>query len=67
MMKNKNTSPLFHKVTIYGIGLIGGSLGLALKEHHLVHQVMGFDQNKKVLSQALEYGACLLYTSQISS
>lgn len=42
---------------IIGVGLIGGSLGLALKQSPLVENIMGFDENENTLHKALEIGA----------
>lgn len=44
------------KITIIGLGLIGGSLGLLLKEK-LNGQVIGFSLHKKTLKKALKIGA----------
>lgn len=45
------------RVTIIGLGLIGGSLGLALRDSGRVELVSGFDQDPAVVRQALEMGA----------
>ncbi|KEA46067.1 prephenate dehydrogenase [Campylobacter mucosalis] len=44
------------KVGIIGLGLIGGSLGLALKDEKLISCVSGFDMSKEHEKQALELG-----------
>ena len=44
-------------VAVIGIGLIGGSLGLALRQRAGVAEVRGFDPNPAALSEALELGA----------
>ncbi|WP_169753078.1 prephenate dehydrogenase [Campylobacter mucosalis] len=44
------------KVGIIGLGLIGGSLGLALKDERLISCVSGFDMSKEHEKQALELG-----------
>ncbi|TNF44056.1 MAG: prephenate dehydrogenase [Epsilonproteobacteria bacterium] len=44
------------KVGIVGLGLMGGSLSLALKKHSKDHYVMGLDHNKQHCSEALELG-----------
>lgn len=44
-------------VLIVGVGLIGGSLGLALKESPLVNQVIGFDIDNESLEKARDIGA----------
>ncbi|CAD7286382.1 prephenate dehydrogenase [Campylobacter suis] len=44
------------KVGIIGLGLIGGSLGLSLKEQKLISCVSGYDLNKAHEEKALELG-----------
>ena len=46
----------FKQVTIIGTGLIGGSLGLALKKRHLARQIVGCDR-APVLERAQDCGA----------
>ncbi|MGA2354698.1 MAG: prephenate dehydrogenase/arogenate dehydrogenase family protein [Terriglobales bacterium] len=46
----------FRQVTIIGTGLIGGSLGLALKKRHLAGRIVGCDR-APVLERAIECGA----------
>ena len=48
---------LFKKTVIIGTGLIGGSLGLALKEKHLVSQITGLSRHKRNTSLAKKAGA----------
>ncbi|MFD2785710.1 prephenate dehydrogenase [Hymenobacter rubripertinctus] len=43
-------------VTIIGIGLIGGSLALSLKETGLAHHIIGVDQSPENLRQAVALG-----------
>ena len=47
----------FSKVAIVGVGLIGGSLGLALRERQLVEKVTGFGRRQGSLDKALAVGA----------
>jgi prephenate dehydrogenase len=47
---------LLSQITIIGTGLVGGSLGLALKRAQCVSRVVGCDR-AKVLERALELGA----------
>jgi prephenate dehydrogenase len=47
---------LFKKVTIVGIGLLGGSLGLAIKKKKLAGSVVGFFRHKDKIRQALQMG-----------
>ncbi len=42
---------------IIGVGLIGGSLGLALRQSPEVENIMGFDENGETLRKAMEIGA----------
>ena len=44
------------KIAIIGLGLIGGSLGLCLKENKLISCVYGLDLNKEHEKMALEFG-----------
>lgn len=51
------TSVSFDNVLIIGVGLIGGSLGLALKKHQLAKTVLGVGRSQANLEQALKLGA----------
>jgi prephenate dehydrogenase len=48
---------MFNKVVIIGTGLIGGSIGLALKKRHLAGQVIGLSRNPKNAKFAKKIGA----------
>lgn len=48
---------LFNKVVIIGTGLIGGSLGLALKKKHLVSQIVGLSRHQRNVRLAKKAGA----------
>jgi len=48
---------LFKKTVIIGTGLIGGSLGLALKKGHLVSQITGLSRHKRNAGLAKKAGA----------
>ena len=48
---------LFKKIAIVGVGLIGGSLGLAIKKKKLADQVVGFFRHKNKISQAIKLKA----------
>src|SRR5579871_55686 len=37
----------FRKVTIVGVGLLGGSLGMALKKRHLAQEVIGYVRRRE--------------------
>lgn len=54
----------FKKVTIIGVGLIGGSLGLALKKNPDL-SIIGVGRNKEHLNQAIARGAIDKGTTQL--
>jgi prephenate dehydrogenase len=47
---------LFKKITIVGVGLLGGSIGLAVKKKGLAQEVIGFFRNKKKIASAVKMG-----------
>lgn len=51
------SSPLFKKAAIVGMGLIGGSLGLAINRKSLAGEIIGLGRSPGALDIALEYGA----------
>lgn len=53
-------------ITIIGLGVIGGSLGLAIKQNHPRISVTGYDRRESVI-KALRKGAIDLGASSISS
>ncbi|GAB5602016.1 prephenate dehydrogenase/arogenate dehydrogenase family protein [Thermus sp. FJN-A] len=48
--------PLFGKVGIFGVGLLGGSVALGLKERFLAEEVHAYDQDPSALEKALFLG-----------
>ncbi len=46
----------FKKITLIGVGLIGGSLGLALKENRSNFKIIGVDK-KEIIEKAITRGA----------
>jgi len=44
----------FHKVTIFGVGLIGASLALALKKYGLCNTIIGYGRTEENLIRAQE-------------
>jgi prephenate dehydrogenase len=48
--------PLFRKVAIFGVGLIGGSFALALKRAHAVERIVGVSRNPATIARAIELG-----------
>jgi len=47
-------SYLFKKVTIVGVGLMGGSLGMALKKHEVAREVVGLSHRQSSIVQAIK-------------
>lgn len=47
----------FNKVAIIGVGLIGGSIGLAIKKKHLAKEVIGVFRRQSTLKRALKHNA----------
>ncbi len=48
--------PLFKKVVIFGVGLIGGSFALALRKAHEVETLVGFGRSEQTLVRAKQLG-----------
>lgn len=47
----------FKKITIIGVGLIGGSIGLAIRKKKIATEVMGVFRHRSTMKKALKYGA----------
>ncbi len=56
-MSKPSSDYLFQQVTIIGVGLLGGSLGLVLKERKLAKTVVGIGRRQSNLELAVELGA----------
>lgn len=50
-------SYLFKRVAIVGVGLMGGSLGMAIKKHKLAREVIGLSHRQAALDEAVKIGA----------
>lgn len=48
---------LFKKVVIIGVGLMGGSLGMAIRKHRLAQEVVGICRHHSSSAEALKNGA----------
>ena len=55
------------RVAIVGVGLIGGSLGLALKARRLVHSITGVGRSAETLEKAVRLGALDNFSTDLSS
>ena len=47
---------MFKKIAIFGVGLIGGSFALALKNAHAVERVIGLGRTASSMARAIELG-----------
>lgn len=54
--------PLFERMVIAGVGLIGGSLGLVVRERALAGEVVGYGRSEENLATALARGAVDRYS-----
>ncbi|MBF6568542.1 MAG: prephenate dehydrogenase/arogenate dehydrogenase family protein [Candidatus Binataceae bacterium] len=55
-------SALFKQITICGVGLIGGSLALAARQHHLAEKIVGLGRSEANLKIARDRGMLDLAT-----
>ena len=58
---------MIDKLAIIGVGLIGSSLSLALKQKAAVGQVIGYGRNRSNLEKGLELGVIDGYESSIEA
>ena len=60
-------TPTVHwkKVTLIGVGLLGGSLGLALRKRRLAKSVVGFVRRKASVAECKRIGAVTLATQDL--
>jgi prephenate dehydrogenase len=56
----------FEQITIIGVGLIGGSVGLAAKARGVARRVVGVDRNAEALRKAEQLGAIDAGTTSIA-
>lgn len=57
---------MINQLAIIGVGLIGGSLSLALKKAGMVQEVVGYSRTAKVRQQALDLGVIDLAANSIA-
>src|SRR5262245_14388901 len=58
---------LFDSLTIVGVGLIGGSVGLAAKENAATRRVVGVGRNPDTLARARDLGAIDEFTTDLAA
>jgi len=54
--RRKAAPPLFRRVAVVGVGLIGGSLAAACRKRGLAEALVGFDRDPDALQEALALG-----------
>lgn len=57
MLQSKRTEPVFDTAAVVGVGLIGGSLGMAAKKRGLAGRVLGIGRSEQKLMRAKLLGA----------
>jgi prephenate dehydrogenase len=57
---------LFEQITVVGVGLIGGSVGLAAKAHGVARPVVGVGRDPQTLARAVELGAIDSFTTDLA-
>ena len=62
----KKNNIFIKQISIVGPGLIGASIGLALKQKKIVGKVIGIDKNKKNLDDAIKKGCIDIGLSKIN-
>src|SRR5262249_51651471 len=60
-----NSAVLFRKVAIIGVGLLGGSLGLAVRKRRLAREVAGFVRRAASVSECRRLGAVHVATRDL--
>ena len=60
------TDPLFKKTCIIGIGLIGSSLALAMRDNNLCPDIIGADLSQRVCDEAIVLGVISAATTKIA-
>lgn len=56
---------MFPTLAIIGVGLIGGSLGLAVRKHKVAHRTIGIGRDHHRLEKALDLGAVDEFTTDM--
>ena len=61
-----NSEMLFERITVVGVGLIGGSVGLAAKARGVAGRVVGVGRDAGTLARAVELGAIDSFTTDLA-
>ncbi len=59
--------PIWNNVAIVGVGLIGGSIGLALREQRLASQIIGVGRREASLKAAIAHGCVTEITTDLAA
>jgi prephenate dehydrogenase len=59
--------PTWNNVAIIGVGLIGGSIGLALRDRNLAGQIIGIGRREASLKAALAHGCVTQTTTDLAT
>jgi prephenate dehydrogenase len=63
---NSETSRVqFRKITIVGVGLLGGSIGLAARKFRVAEEIAGFVRRKKTIAECEKFGATDFATTDL--
>jgi prephenate dehydrogenase len=65
-MATDTTKPAWDTVAIVGVGLIGGSLGLALRQRGLAREVIGIGRRAETLREARERGCVTQISTDVA-
>ena len=65
-MTQQESEPRWSTVAIFAVGLIGGSIGLALRKRGLAKKVVGIGRSAERLAQAVDLGAIDEFVTNIS-
>ena len=63
----RTTAPQYRRVAIVGVGLIGGSIGLALRQRGLAEEVVGIGRRQASLDKAFHCGAVDRITTDLKA
>ncbi|MEO2046434.1 MAG: prephenate dehydrogenase [Pirellulales bacterium] len=67
IFQSQSSSPHYRQVAIVGVGLMGGSIGLALRERQLADEVVGIGRRQSSLKKALACGAVDRVTTDLAA
>lgn len=57
---------MFNRVTVIGVGLIGGSIARAMKKHHLCNEIVGYSRRENEVKKAISLGVIDTYETSVA-